>query len=372
MTRTALFSEHEKHNAKIIDFHGWEMPIHFPTGIVAEHHAVRNSVGMFDVSHMGQILVKGKVPVEKLKELYTNDIDGADLNQAVYTHILDENAHIIDDTIVSKLGEDEYLAVPNASTIPIIFSWMKKHIGEGVVNLSDEFACLAVQGPKAREVVSSVFGSEVNEIKRFYTAMYDASKVDSPKEIENGDICVDANILLSRTGYTGEGGFEIIVHNELAPAIWRKIMAAGSDFGIKPIGLGARDTLRLEMGYLLSGTDFDGNQTTLETNCSWVIKWDHDFIGKGPLLEQKNAKTHDRMIGILLDGKLSARSGSIVRSPEEIVGSVTSGNFSPTLGRAIALARVKREFAKSDIEIELEFRGRKLQGVTTKVPFVKK
>ena len=414
MMRTVLFEEHQKLGAKFVDFHGWEMPIHYEAGILEEHDTVRNSVGIFDVSHMGQIVVDGKEACSQLQGIYTNDILGMAIGKAIYTHILNEEGKIIDDTIVYRLAEYTYMAIPNASRIETVHDWMTKHILTGVTNLSDQLACFAVQGPKATETMIETFQKIVNTIERFSYMIYNLdsqsnyiyNRLESPKKNTGHDEINDIftskdHVFIARTGYTGENGFELIMHNDIAPEIWKMIMKAGNQYGIKPIGLGARDTLRLEMGYLLSGQDFNGNQTSLESASSWVIKWDHDFIGKEALTAQKESKSYERLVGIRLEKKLAARQGSLVFptpttefiSPVETkgsplsvsdrkgsppivstepIGTVTSGGYAPSVGTAIALARVKKEFTKAGTELELEVRGRRLKGIVTKTPFIKK
>lgn len=438
------------------------MPVHYKPGILEEHRAVRNSVGVFDVSHMGQIFVVGREACEKLQGLYTNDIRGLAIGKAVYTHVLREDGTIIDDTIVYRLAKHSYLAIPNASMIETIHRWMVRHTPEGVINLSDKLACLAVQGPLSDETMKRIFGKSIDDMNRFSFMFYDLdgqlnynihanedkkTSTDHPEIIE--EITTSKSMIVARTGYTGENGYELILHNDHALALWNKILNVGNQQEAQtdydpsnprteidpqtpsplPIGLGARDTLRLEMGYLLSGEDFDGRQTPLECASSWVVKWDHDFIGKEALLKQKKSKNHDLLVGIRLEKRLAARHGAFVypvitteshtasgfatgahdespvetkgspslvadegkspisptsgqsaqhqqvtsgsRSPEPI-GTVTSGGFAPTVGTAIALARVKRSFAKAGTPLEIEVKGRRLRGTVEKLPFIKK
>lgn len=372
MKQTAVFNEHKKLGAKIIDFHGWKMPIHYISGIIGEHHAVRNDVGVFDVSHMGELLFKGKETSEKLRGLLTNDIAKIDVNRGLYTHILDENGHILDDTIVFRVGEHEYFAIPNAATTPKVYSWFARNITAGLYDLSNDISCFAVQGPNSPDVLSKIFGRDITALKKLQTQPFKISGLNPLTPSTDSDMQLPDTILVTRSGYTGEDGFEIFLDNSHATSIWNRIMVTGREYGIMPIGLGARDTLRLEMGYLLSGQDFDGRQTTLETNCSWVIKWDHEFIGRKPMLAQKESGNYEKMIGIKLEGKLAARTSSPVHSPHEMVGSVTSGNFSPSLGCAIALARVRKDFAKPGLKVELEVHGKRLPGITVRTPFLNK
>ncbi len=440
--KTPLYSKHEELKARLVDFHGWEMPIQY-TSIIDEHHTVRNDVGIFDVSHMGEILIDGKDGIIQLQGLCTNDILSIDIGKSIYTHILDENGAIIDDTIIFRIQEWQYLIMPNAASISKVLAWIKEKISFEISDLSDKYSCLAIQGPRNMAVLEKIFGNTISTIKRFRFIFYPLNVSDDGNTTIGSEIMGSTNssetidsinspphtnptnsspstgiidfdskdmVMISKTGYTGEEGLELIMKNEYVCELWDMIMKAGEEHQIKPIGLGARDTLRLEMGYLLSGQDFDGSQTPLESNCSWVVKWNHDFIGKEALHRQKEEKTHDLLVGIMLDGKAAARPGTtvhfagfpVIQSPQEIEGSpppsgtvaslseslsgedetsminttnaiglVTSGNFSPTLEKAIALARVKHQFAKPGTRLILKYRNRELSGEVVKLPFIK-
>ncbi len=407
--KTPLYHEHEKLDAKLVDFHGWMMPIQYSTGILKEHHAVRTAAGIFDVSHMGEILINGGAQSRSLQKLCTNDISTINIGKSVYTHILNEKGAIIDDTIVFKTGDEQYLMVPNAASIDKIHSWLNKNISEGVNNLSNSYSCLAVQGPKSADILSKIFGQGIRDIGRFKFAYYNVISTNSDNIEIDKDIILPSNdidfevddiITVSGTGYTGEEGMELIIKNEHAVPLWNLLFKIGAGDGLIPIGLGARDTLRLEMGYLLSGTDFTGSHSSLESNCSWVVKWDHDFIGKDVLVKQKEEKLHQRLVGIMLEGKGVARPGAQILPPigiadpsqadnqfpqetegspprsdifsSEPIGTVTSGNFSPSLEKAIALARIDRKYAKAGTELILQQGKRKFNGIVTRLPFLKK
>jgi aminomethyltransferase len=376
MNKTALNKKHIEAEGKLVDFHGWEMPLHYQTGIMKEHLTVRSSVGIFDVSHMGDFIIIDKTTVRGFQSLLTNDIVNVEIGKCVYTHLPDKEAKIIDDLIVTKLGNGKYFCVPNASMIDIDGKWMKENADIELIDVSSNLSCLAVQGPKARLLVSKILGKETESIGKFEAKAYDYSKhmIVGFDHITKTDI--QGNIgLISGTGYTGEDGFELIVPNKLAPSLWDKLFSTDIGSEVLPIGLGARDTLRLEAGFLLSGQDFSRDRTTIETNCSWVIKWDHDFMGKETLMRMKEEKTHQKMIGILLEGRAPARNGSTVRladSPHEIVGSVSSGNYAPSLGKGIAMAYLDRQYAKPGIQVVLEHHDRQLKGVTVKTPFINK
>ena len=390
MQRTALFEKHKAMNGKLVDFHGWEMPLHYELGIMKEHLAVRTSVGIFDVSHMGDFIIVDKStsavdksidmvkksPDKTFQSLLTNDIINVEPGKCVYTHMPDQEARIIDDLIVTKLGDGKYFCVPNASMIDIDGTWMKENADIDLIDVSSDLTCLAVQGPMARDLLAKVFGQGIENIDKFEAKAFDYSSFEfvgfdriNEKDMKN-------NIgIISGTGYTGEDGCEVIIPNKFAEKVWDMLFNADVDFDVVPIGLGARDTLRLEAGFLLSGTDFNRDRTTMETNCVWVIKWDHDFIGKDILAEMKETKKHQKLVGILLEGRAPARTGSTVRlldSPDEIMGWVSSGNYSPSLKKGIALAYMDRPHIKKGIEVILEYHGRQVKGVTVKTPFLKK
>jgi len=375
MQRTELFERHKAMNGKLVDFHGWEMPLHYEAGIIKEHMAVRTSVGIFDVSHMGDFIVldKGK---REFQSLLTNDITNVEPGKCVYTHLPDKEANIIDDLIVTKLGDGKYFCVPNASMIEIDGNWMKENADIEIIDLSSDLTCLAVQGPDARELLKKVFGQGMENIGKFEAGAYDYSAMEFVGLDRINEQDMKGNIgIISGTGYTGEDGCEVIVPNKFAGQIWDKLFESGAEFDVMPIGLGARDTLRLEAGFLLSGTDFNRDRTTMETNCVWVIKWDHDFIGGEILANMKETKQHQKLVGIELEGRAPARSGSTVHladSPDEIVGWVSSGNYSPSLKKGIALAYMDRPHIKKGIEVILEYHGRKSKGITVRTPFLKK
>jgi len=360
----------------MVDFHGWEMPLHYEAGIMREHLAVRSSVGIFDVSHMGDFIILDKGTERSFQSLLTNDIVNVEPGKCVYTHLPDQEAKIIDDLIVTKLAEGKYFCVPNASMIDIDGNWMKENAEINLIDLSSYLTCLAVQGPRARELIRKSLFSDIDSVDKFQAIAFDFSSVSAVGLDSITESNMRQNIgIISGTGYTGEDGYEIIIPNAHAEKVWDLLFGAEVDFEVLPIGLGARDTLRLEMGFLLSGTDFNRDRTTMETNCVWVIKWDHDFMGKQILAEMKGTKKHQKLLGIELKGRAPARSGSTVRladSPDEIVGSVSSGNFSPSLKKGIALAYMDRPHIKAGIEVVLDYHGRQVKGTTAKGPFVKK
>ena len=340
--RTPLFSHHRKLEAKIVDFAGWEMPIQY-TSILSEHKAVREGAGIFDVSHMGQIFVKGPETVEFLSYVTTWDMSRQKGGDCRYCHILNEKGCIIDDTIVYAISEDNYMLIPNASKISKIFDWLlrnSENFNISLENLSDEYFCLALQGPDSPRLL----GQHLN------------TSVGSFQLVKIGDTIV------SGTGYTGEKGCEIIGPLSEIVNHWESLI----EMGAIPIGLGARDTLRLEKGYLLSGQDFDGNQTTLETDYSWVIDWNHNFVGKEALMEFQK-KSYPKLRGILIEDRGIVRPGNSVFSNGSKISSLTSGSLSPSLRKGIGLAYLELDIGTP---ITVEVRGNHLNGRVVRMPFL--
>ena len=363
MKRTPIYEYHKAQEAKLVNFNGWEMPLLY-SSILNEHLAVRNAVGLFDVSHMGDILVSGKDTNELMKRLFTNDVFNAEFGHAKYTHILNEEGKILDDMIVIPIREEKYLCVPNAGTTQKILKWFKGHATtQKIENVTDKYVCIAIQGPKASDTLQKLINYDLNDLK-FFRADY--------IHLGGGENqSIDWECLVSRTGYTGEDGFEITAENDIGRYLWDLILLAGEEFGIKPIGLGARDTLRLEKGFLLSGQDFNDNRTTLEANHEWVVEWDHDFIGKAALLKQKEEGDYDQFVGIQLLEKGVPRYGYKIMKDGETIGEVTSGCISPCLKKGIALGYVKNEYKEVSTEVEILIRGKELKGEVVKLPFVK-
>lgn len=335
--RTPLYNEILNLNAKMVDFHGWDMPIQF-SGIIEEHRHVRSKVGLFDVSHMGDITIEGRDATEFLTYLFPTDISKEPIGKAIYSAYLDQDANMIDDTIIYKEDEKKYLVVPNAATTEKIYNWIianRKSYDVKISNLSDRMSCLALQGPMAPEVMKDIF-PEANRLEHF--TFMSASERYPEKGLETATV-------IGRTGYTGEDGFEFVVPNKYAVPLWREILRNSN---VKPIGLGARDTLRMEKGFLLSGQDFDQNRNPIEAGVSWIIGWDHEFIGKKKLLEKKG-NIKERFRGVIATDRIVPRSGSILKKGDEVIGTLTSGSFSPTLSKGIGLG-----FVKHDVEVESE------------------
>ena len=326
----------------MVDFAGWHMPIQY-TSIVSEHNSVRERVGIFDVSHMGQIFVSGKEASDFLSYVTTWDMNRLSKGDCRYCHILNENGQIIDDTIVYTFSSENFMLVPNASMVTKIFEWFNSNSADFDVlieNKSDDFFCFAVQGPEAPRLLRQFFNLAITPFK----------------------LVKSGNMIISGTGYTGEKGYEIMGPLSEGLEIWQSFL----DMGAIPIGLGARDTLRLEKGYLLSGTDFNGNQTTLESGYSWVIDWNHNFIGKDKLLIQKE-KGYKLLKGILLEERGVLRSGLPVYYDEKEISKLTSGSLSPILKRGIGLSYVDLPVGST---VNIMIRNKQLKGRVIQTPFL--
>jgi aminomethyltransferase len=383
---TPLHDVHAAAGATFIEFGGWEMPLQF-AGIVAEHMVVRQGAGLFDVSHMGKVLVSGAAAWEFLSRLSTNDVPRKPM-RARYTHLLTDGGHIIDDVIITCLAPDRYFVVCNAGPRERVLAWMGKHAsGERIQDVTHDYLCLALQGPKAARVLQILTQHDVGAIRGFGGAHCDLllgerlgtgrTPASPPPEMvgrgpfpEDPALPVEDFCFVTRTGYTGEDGFEMFPPKELAIAVWNGLLAAGGEAGLRPVGLGARDTLRLEKGFLLSGTDFDGRQTPLECASAWLVKWDHEFIGREALRRQEERDDYDRLVGLVLQDRGVPRHGCPVLQSGKTVGAVTSGTMSPSLKTGIALARVRPEAAPVGTVLEVKVRDRPLRAVVKKPPFL--
>jgi len=371
MKRTPLYQEHLAAGARMVEFVGWEMPIQY-SGIIDEHVQVRHQCGLFDVSHMGDLLIRGPRAAQQLDGLLTNPISKAPVGKAVYAHLLDTDGRIIDDVITYHIVKGQYLMVPNASNIDRVREWVKGGTeGLEVVDLSARLACLAVQGPLAEEILQRFCSLDLSTLKRFQGrfALLTGGGEGFLKDLLPEEDVV-ANCLVARTGYTGEDGFEVLVEDRDAVWLWNTLLKDG-DGKLKPAGLGARDTLRLEMGYLLSGTDFDGTQTSLQTGPPWVVKLDHAFIGRDVLFLQRERK-YDMLVGIKLEGKGVPRHGYEIKHGGKTVGKVTSGNMSPCLRIGIALGYVPQKLSAPGTELTISIRGEQVPAKVVEIPFYRK
>jgi aminomethyltransferase len=382
MRRTPIHDEHVRLGAKMVWFAEWDMPVQY-TSIMDEHMAVRQAAGAFDVSHMGDFLVRGKDAGLVMDMLCTNEVQCHPPGRCVYSHILDEQGRILDDTIVTVLGPDEYFMVPNAATTKKMHKWVEGHLhGQELVDVSSELACIAVQGPKAEDVMSELTSAGLGSMKSFWAAFATLDRLplagsDPRTALLKGRSYVNGDeggvrAFLSRTGYTGEDGFEIVCENADAVGVWRAVLDKGRRLGLKPAGLGARDTLRLEKGLLLSGTDFDGIQTSLQTGPGWVVDWKHDFIGKQALVQQKASGGYDKLVCMVSEDRGIPRHGYDILSDGKPVGKVTSGTLSPVLKKGIAMGYVPGAMSASGTELQIRIRDGAVNARVVKPPFVKR
>ncbi|MTI22954.1 glycine cleavage system aminomethyltransferase GcvT [Fulvivirga sp. RKSG066] len=358
LKKVQLNDLHEKLGAKMVPFAGYNMPVRYSSDI-EEHNTVRNAVGMFDVSHMGEFLIMGPNALELIQKVTSNDASKLTIGKAQYSCLPNDKGGIVDDLLVYRIREEEYMLVVNASNIEKDWEWISKHndVGAEMRNISDDFSLFAVQGPKATETLQKLTDMNLSDIK-FYN-------------FEVGPFADAKYVIMSATGYTGAGGFEIYMHNKDAEMIWNKVMEAGEEFGIKPIGLGARDTLRMEMGYCLYGNDIDDTTSPIEAGLGWITKFTKDFINSDALKKQKEEGVDQKLVGFkMLDRGIPRHDYEIQDADGNTIGRVTSGTQSPTLSQGIGLGYVKKEFAKPDTEIFIAVRNRSLKAVVQKLPLV--
>lgn len=363
--RTPFYSLHQKLNAKIIDFGGFDMPVQYK-GIKIEHIAVRQAVGLFDVSHMGEFFVKGPQALDLIQKVTINDASVMHIGQAQYSAMCYEDGGIVDDLLIYKIAEDHYMLVVNASNIDKDFEWISAQAPSfdcTLVNESSEWCLLALQGPKSPELLNQLTPDAFNAAAlKYYTFTF-------------AEVAGQPNILVAATGYTGEKGFELYFKNEnnAAEQVWNTLMQKGESFGIEACGLGARDTLRLEKGYALYGNDIDQTTNPIEAKMGWLTKVDKgDFIGKEAILKAKEGVGR-KLVGFEIADKSIARHGYDVVHPdltEEVIGHVTSGTRSISLDKSIGMAYVPMEFAKVGSEISIRIRKKEVKATVAKVPFL--
>lgn len=359
LKKTALNDIHEKLGAKMVPFAGYNMPVRY-TSDIEEHKTVRDGVGIFDVSHMGEFLLKGGNALTLIQKVTSNDASKLVIGQAQYSCLPNDKGGIVDDLLVYKVSDNEYILVVNASNIEKDWNWISSHntMGVEMENISDTLSLFAVQGPKAVATLQKLTSTNLSEVK-FYT-------------FRMGEFAGCDDVVMSATGYTGSGGFEIYVKNEDAVKVWNAIMEAGEEFGIKPIGLGARDTLRLEKGYCLYGNDIDDTTSPLEAGLGWVTKFTKEFINSENLQKQKEEGVTRRLIGFKMVDRGIPRHGYEIEDAEgNVIGKVTSGTMSPSMGIGIGMGYVNRPHTKSETEIYITIRNRKLKAVVEKMPLLK-
>ena len=357
LKRTPLFDEHQKLGGKIVPFAGYEMPVQYPSGITAEHQAVRTRAGLFDVSHMGELEIRGPQALDLVQFVTTNDASKLVVGQAQYSAFCRPDGGVIDDCIVYRF-DDYYMIVVNASNLDKDRDWVLSHAGNfdaEVQDRSEETGLIALQGPSAQNILTPLTDTNLDDIAYYHFA--------------TGNV-VGVPAVISRTGYTGEDGFELYVPADRTAEVWRKLMLAGEEFGLVPAGLGARDSLRLEMGYALYGNDIDDRHTPLEAGLGWITKLDKgDFIGRDALQRQKEAGVREKLVGFVCTERGFPRHGYVVRVNGEPAGEVTSGIVSPMLQQGVGMAYVPADASKQGTKIEIMVRDKPIAAEVTRPPF---
>ena len=357
--KIALNDLHVALGGKMVPFAGFNMPVRYSSDN-EEHLCVRNGVGVFDVSHMGEFLVEGPKALDLIQKVTSNDASKLVVGQAQYSCFPNETGGIVDDLIVYKFSDEKYMLVVNASNIDKDWAWVNKFntMGAQLTNVSDQYSLFAVQGPKAIEAVQSLTPVKLSEVKFYHFTV--------------GEFAGVQDVIISGTGYTGAGGFEIYVKNEDAEHVWKAIFEAGKAFDIKPIGLGARDTLRLEMGYCLYGNDITDTTSPIEAGLGWITKFTKDFTNSDALKAQKEAGVDRKLVGFIMQERGIPRGHyPIVDAAGEVIGEVTSGTQSPSMGVGIGLGYVKTEFSKPGTEIFIQVRNKNLKAQVEKLPLYK-
>lgn len=360
MKQVPLNDVHVALGAKMVPFAGFNMPVQYE-GVNIEHETVRNGVGVFDVSHMGLFKISGDKALDLIQRVTSNDATVLVNGKAQYSYLPNEKGGIVDDIITYKVSDTEYLMVVNASNIDKDFEWINSQntMNATFEDLSDQYSLLAIQGPKANEAMQSLTNVDLANLK-FYT-------------FENGTFAGKENVIVSATGYTGSGGIEIYAKNEDIVDIWNSVLEAGKEFGIKPIGLAARDTLRLEMGYCLYGNEINDESSPLEAGLGWVTKFTKDFVNSENIKAEKEAGIKNKLIGFeLIDRGIPRHDYEIVDADGNVIGKVTSGTQSPSLGKGIGLGYVTKDFALEGAEIFIRIRKNDVKAKVVKTPFYKK
>ena len=355
----ALSEIHKGLGAKMIPFAGYNMPVSYE-GVNIEHETVRNNVGVFDVSHMGEFLVLGPNALELIQKVTSNDASKIVDNQAQYSCFPNTTGGIVDDLIVYRINNEKWLLVVNASNIEKDWNWINSHnsVGAELINVSEDYSLFAIQGPKAVQAMQSLTSIDLNNIKFYHFQIADFAGVK--------------NIIISATGYTGSGGFEIYCKNYEAEQIWKEIFNAGNNFNIKPIGLAARDTLRLEMGYCLYGNDINDTTSPIEAGLGWITKFTKNFINSDNLLKEKELGTQRRLVAFELDDRGIPRQGyDILNSQGDRIGEVTSGTMSPTLAKGIGMGYIPTNLKSVGTKLYIQIRKKIIPATIVKLPFYK-
>lgn len=360
MKSTSLTQKHISLGAKMVPFAGYNMPVSY-SGLNDEHHAVRNSVGVFDVSHMGEFILKGEHALDLIQRVTSNDASVLTNGKAQYSCLPNNSGGIVDDLIVYRIDEQTYMLVVNASNIEKDWNWISSHNTKGVdmKNISDDTSLLAIQGPNAIHTLQKLTNVKLADIPYYSFAKGTFNGID--------------NVVISNTGYTGAGGFEIYFENSHAEKIWDAIFEAGKEYGIKPIGLGARDTLRLEMGFCLYGNDIDDTTSPIEAGLGWITKFTKEFTNRAAIEQQKTAGVSKKLVGFeMIDRGIPRHDYLIADAQGNTIGKVTSGTQSPSLNKAIGMGYVNTAFAKADTEIFVMIRDKAIKAKVCKIPFLKK
>jgi aminomethyltransferase len=359
MKNTALTHGHETLGAKMVPFAGYNMPVQYE-GVNIEHETVRNGVGVFDVSHMGEFILKGEKAIDLIQLVTSNDASVLVDGKVQYSCLPNNEGGIVDDLLVYRIKADEYMLVVNASNIEKDWNWISKHntFGVEMINKSDEISLLAIQGPKTAEALQSLTEINLSEME------YYSFKIGTFAGVEN--------VVISATGYTGAGGFEIYFKNEDAETIWNAVFESGKDFGIKPIGLAARDTLRLEMGFCLYGNDINDSTSPIEAGLGWITKFTKNFTNSENLLKQKAEGVTKKLVAFeMIDKGIARHDYEIVDADGKVIGVVTSGTMSPSLKKAIGMGYVPKEYSKVGSQIYIRVRKSDLLAEVVKLPFYK-
>ncbi|MDG1036524.1 MAG: glycine cleavage system aminomethyltransferase GcvT [Crocinitomicaceae bacterium] len=361
MKNTALSNVHEELGAKMVPFAGYNMPVQYE-GVNLEHKTVREGVGVFDVSHMGEFILTGPGSLDLIQKVTSNDASVMTEGRAQYSCMPNGKGGIIDDLIIYKFNDEKYLLVVNASNIDKDWNWISSHntFDCQLRNVSDDYSLLAIQGPKAVEAMQQLTHVNLSEINYYHFEVNTFAGID--------------NVIISATGYTGSGGFEIYCKNDAAEEVWKKVFEAGADYGIKPIGLAARDTLRLEMGFCLYGNDIDDTTSPLEAGLGWITKLNkEDFIDKDFLTKQKEEGTSRKLVAFeMIDRGIPRHNYPIQNASGEVIGRVTSGTMSPSMQKAIGLGYVTKTDSEIETEVFIEIRNKAVKAKIVKLPFYRK
>lgn len=359
MKNTALTHIHQALGAKLVPFAGYNMPVQYE-GVNIEHETVRKALGVFDVSHMGEFLISGPKAIDLLQKVCSNDVSKLFDGKAQYSCLPNTQGGIVDDLIVYRLDAEKYLLVVNASNIQKDWQWISSHndMGAEMKDLSENYSLLAIQGPLAAKAMQTLSSVDLENMKYYTFVVADFAGVE--------------HVIISATGYTGSGGFEIYCKNTEVEQVWNKVMEAGAQYGIKPIGLAARDTLRLEMGFCLYGNDINDNTSPIEAGLGWITKFTKDFINSEQLKKQKEHGPENKLVGFELDERgIPRHDYDIVDGNGKKIGRVTSGTMSPSLKKGIGLGYVPAIFSEPGSKINIQVRKQALTATVVKLPFYK-